>query len=61
MEPLSLRGTGAYSLPGQILTSYEIPKTTNLNELTNLFEQVFQGAAIVMSRFLTDNPDAALF
>ena len=61
MEPLSLHGTGAYSLPGQILTSYEIPKTTNLNELTNLFEQVFQGAAIVMSKFLTDNPDAALF
>ena len=61
MEPLSLRGTGAYSLSGQILASYEIPKTTNLNELTNLFEQVFQGAAIVMSKFLTDNPDAALF
>ena len=41
-----------------ILASYEIPKTTNLDELSNLFEQVFQGAATVMSKFLTDNPDA---
>ena len=31
MEPLSLRGTGAYSLSGQVLASYEIPKTTNLD------------------------------
>lgn len=61
MEPLSLRGTGAYSLSGQVLASYEIPKTTNLDELSNLFEQVFQGAATVMSKFLTDNPDADLF
>ena len=29
--------------------------------LAILFEQVFQGAAIVMSKFLTDNPDADLF
>ena len=55
------RGTGAYSLSGQVLASYEIPKTTNLDELSNLFEQVFQGAATVMSKFLTDNPDADLF
>lgn len=61
MEPLSLRGTGAYSLSGQVLTSYKIPKTTNQNELINRFEQVFQDATTVISKFLTDNPDTDLF
>lgn len=61
MEPLSLRGTGAYSLPGQVLASYEIPKTTNQSELTNRFEQVFQDAVTRILKFLTDNPDADIF
>lgn len=61
IKPLSLRGTGAYSLSGQVLTSYKIPKTTNQNELINRFEQVFQDATTVISKFLTDNPDTDLF
>ena len=61
MEPLSLRGTGAYSLAGQILVSYEIPKTTDQNELTYRFEQIFQEAATSILTFLTDNPDADSF
>lgn len=59
--PLSLRGTGAYSLPGQVLASYEIPETTNQSELANRFERVFQDAATVILIFLTDNPDADIF
>lgn len=35
-EPLSLRGTGAYSLSGQILTSDEITKVADKGELTNI-------------------------
>ena len=61
MEPLSLRGTGAYSLPGQVLASYDIPNTTNQSELTNIIEQVFQDSATIISKFLTDNPDADIF
>ena len=37
-EPLSLRGTGAYSLSGQVLATYEIKDTTDRSELDRQFE-----------------------
>lgn len=60
-EPMSLRGTGAYSLSGQVLASYEIAKTTDEGELTNTFNKIFQDANTEITRFLAENPDADLF
>ena len=39
---MSLRGTGAYSLSGQVLASYEIAETTDADELTNAFDDIFR-------------------
>ena len=60
-EPLSLRGTGAYTLSGQVLASYEIKKTTDKSKLENQFEQLFNGATAEITMFIADNPDADLF
>ena len=60
-EPLSLRGTGAYSLSGQVLASYEIKDTTDKNKLENQFEQLFNGATAEITKFIADNPDADTF
>lgn len=60
-EPLSLRGTGAYSLPGQVLATYEIKDTTDRSELESLFEQVFYNASAEIKKFIADNPDADHF
>lgn len=60
-EPMSLRGTGAYSLSGQVLASYEIAKTTDEGELTNTFNKIFQDANTEITRFLAENPDADIF
>lgn len=60
-EPLSLRGTGAYSLSGQVLASYEIAKTTDEGELTNTFNKIFQDANTEITGFLSENPDADIF
>lgn len=60
-EPLSLRGTGAYSLPGQILSSYEISETTEADELSTQYEHIFQEADFIISNFLAENPDADIF
>ena len=43
-EPLSLRGTGAYSLSGQVLASYKIAETTDDSKLADMFEAVFHAA-----------------
>lgn len=53
-EPLSLRGTGAYSLSGQILATYEIKDTTDRSELESLFEQVFHNATAEIKKFIGD-------
>lgn len=60
-EPLSLRGTGAYSLSGQVLASYEITKTTDDGALTNTFNKIFQDANTEITGFLSENPDADIF
>ena len=60
-EPLSLRGTGAYSLSGQVLATYEIQETFDRNELSGQFEQIFQNATTEVSRFIADNPNADIF
>lgn len=60
-EPMRLRGTGAYSLSGQVLASYEIAKTTDEGELTNTFNKIFQDANTEITRFLAENPDADIF
>lgn len=60
-EPLSLRGTGAYSLSGQVLATYEIKETTDRNELDRQFEQIFKEVTVEVSKFIADNPDADTF
>ena len=60
-EPLSFRGTGAYSLSGQVLATYEIQETFDRNELSGQFEQMFQCATTEVSKFIADNPDADIF
>ena len=60
-EPLSLRGTGAYSLSGQILASYQIEETTDGSKLTNICEEIFHNATVEISKFLTTNPDVDSF
>lgn len=60
-EPLSLRGTGAYSLSGQILTSDEITKVTDKEELTDIIDGMFKNAMDAISKFIIANPNADSF
>lgn len=60
-ESLSLRGTGAYSLSGQVLATYEIKETADRSELDRQFEQIFQDATIEVSKFIAYKPDADTF
>lgn len=60
-EPMSLRGTGAYSLSGQVLATYDIKGTTDKSKLENQFEQVFNDATAAITMFIADNPDADFF
>lgn len=59
--PLSLRGTGAFALSGQILGVYEIAQPTDENELTECIESVFQQSTVALSEFLAANPHAETF
>ncbi len=60
-EPMSFRGTGAYSLSGQVLAIYEIKDTTDKSKLESQFEQVFNDATAEITKFIADNPDADIF
>lgn len=60
-EPLSLRGTGAYTLSGQVLATYEMKDTTDKSKLESQFEQLFNNATAEITKFIADNPDADLF
>lgn len=60
-EPMSLRGTGAYSLSGQVLATYDIKGTTDKSKLENQFEQVFNDATAAITMFIADSPDADFF
>lgn len=60
-EPLSLRGTGTYSLSGQILTSDEITKVTDKEELTDIIDGMFKNATDAISKFIIANPNADSF
>lgn len=60
-EPLSLRGTGAYTLSGQVLATYEIKDTTDKSKLESQFEQLFNDVTAEITKFIADNPDADTF
>lgn len=60
-EPLSLRGTGAYTLSGQVLATYEIKDTTDKSKLESQFEQWFNDVTAEITKFIADNPDADTF
>lgn len=59
--PLSLRGTGVFSVSGQVLSSYEIAIFADKSEHTDIIEDIFQNAMDVISEFLTTNPNANTF
>lgn len=59
--PMSLRGVGAFSLPGQILATYAGPEATSEAELTEEISAIFKDAAEVIAAFLVANPDADTF
>lgn len=58
---MSLHGTGAYSLSGQVLAIYDIKGTTDKSKLEDQFEQVFNDATAAITMFIADNSDADLF
>lgn len=60
-EPMSLRGTGAYSLSGQVIATYDIKDTTDKSKLESLFEQLFNDTSAEITEFIANNPDADLF
>ena len=53
-EPLSLRGTGAFALSGQVLAKYGIAETAD-EELQNIFDKIFQEADAGVARFLIES------
>lgn len=60
-KPLSFRGTGEHSLPGAVLGIYRIEMPADNEELSEVFEEVFDKVTKVISEFLTGNPDADVF
>lgn len=60
-DPVSLRETGIYSLPGQVLASYDIVEGNTSDELTPKFERIFKDASEQIAKFLTANPAADTF
>lgn len=60
-KPVSLRGTGEHSLPGEVLGIYRIEMPADNEELSEVFEEVFDKVTKVISEFLTGNPDADVF
>ena len=60
-ESLSLRGTGAYTLSGQVLATYEIKDTIDKSKLESQIEQLFNDATAQITKFIADNPDADTF
>lgn len=60
-DPVSLRETGIYSLPGQVLASYDIVEGNTSDELTPKFERIFKDASEQIAKFLAANPDADTF
>ncbi len=60
-QPISLRGTGAFSLPGQILATYNLPEDSPEKELREALQQIFQNASREIAQFLSANPDPDKF
>ncbi|MDE6696711.1 MAG: hypothetical protein K2K25_07510, partial [Muribaculaceae bacterium] len=57
--PMSLRGRGVYSVPGQILTSFPLPDSHNCKSFTDVSAKIatiFSKAMDEIDKFLLDNP-----
>lgn len=57
--PMSLRGRGVYSVPGQILTSFSLPDSHNCKSFTDVsakIASIFSKAMDEIDKFLLDNP-----
>lgn len=63
-EPLSLRGTGAFSLSGQVLETYnaiEPDSDFEPEQLAQEFDRLFENVNSRIAEFLSQNPDADKF
>ncbi len=63
-EPLSLRGKGAFSLPGQVVESFTALSDDNAyspDEVRAIVEKIFESVAVAIDNFLSANPDADAF
>lgn len=63
-EPLSLRGTGAFSLSGQVLETYNVIEPDSdfePEQLAQEFDRLFENVNSRIAEFLSQNPDADIF
>lgn len=63
-EPLSLRGTGAFSLSGQVLETYNVIEPDSdfePEQLAQEFDRLFENVNSRIAEFLSQNPDADKF
>lgn len=56
-EPVSLRGTGAFSVDGQQLAKFDIPETTDRTELELQYEHLFKRVITIIRNFLAEHPN----
>ena len=63
-EPMSLRGTGAFSLSGQVLETYNVIEPNSdfePEQLAQEFDRLFENVNSRIAEFLSQNPDADKF
>ena len=57
-SPLSLRGTGAFAISGQIMTTYSTHGSDNIDDSAEFYKRVFDEADSEIEQFQKENPDA---
>ena len=60
-SPLSLRGTGAFAIAGQIMKTYSTLGSDNIDDSAEFYKRVFDDADSEIEQFLKENPDADRF
>ena len=60
-SPLSLRGTGAFAISGQIMKTYSTLGSDNIDDSAEFYKRVFDDADSEIEQFLKENPDADRF
>lgn len=60
-SPLSLRGTGAFAIAGQIMATYNTLGSADIDDSAEFCRRVFDNADSEIEQFLKENPDADRF